>query len=441
METIVAIATSTATKAGINIIRLSGDDVLRTAERIFQSANIKDGIMEPNKMYLGTVSGNNFAEKAFCVYYKMPKSYTGEDVIEIHCHGGQGIANAMLRLCIDTGARPAQPGEFTKRAFLNGKISLAEAEGIAEMINAQSQSEILQSYKLLSGEISRGIYAMENKLLKVLASLEARLDYPEETEDEPTSPDKENIKEVLSEIERLLDGARLSKTVTDGINVAIIGLPNVGKSSLLNALVMADRAIVTEYAGTTRDILTETIEIGGIRFNILDTAGIRESDNEIEKLGIERTKSAIRAADIVLYIMDMSQPETQEERQLDALLKDKKTIRVSNKSDIGKHKRTQSVVIKAKPPGDIEELKKELLRLAERDKIFSDGIITRERHLFCLKEAKKHLEEALLEFDFLPPEISLVAVRAAYSELAKITGHDISESIVEEVFSTFCVGK
>ncbi len=441
METIVAIATSTATKAGINIIRLSGDDVVRISSKIFRSESIKTKDMEPNRMYLGTVIGNNFSEKAFCVYYKMPKSYTGEDVIEIHCHGGQGIANAVLRLCIEMGCRPALPGEFTKRAFLNGKINLAEAEGIAEMINAQSQSEILQSYKLLSGEVSRGIYAMEDKLLKVLASLEVRLDYPEETEDEPTAPNKEIIKEVLKEIERLLDGARLSKTVTDGINVAIVGLPNVGKSSLLNALVMADRAIVTEYAGTTRDILTETIEIEGIRLNILDTAGIRESDNEIEKLGIERTKAAIKAADIVLYIMDMSQPETDEEKQLEGLLKDKKTIRVSNKSDIGKHKRKQSVVIKAKPPGDIEELKKELLRLAERDKIFSGSILTRERHIFCLKEAKKHIEEALADFDYQPAEISLVAVRAAYSELAKITGNDISESIIEEVFSTFCVGK
>ncbi len=441
MDTIAAIATSTATKSGVNIIRLSGEESLAIAKKIFNSGSIKNSNWTPNMMYLGTVRGDTFAEKAFCVFYKMPKSYTGEDVVEIHCHGGQGIANAILQLCIEKGARPALAGEFTKRAFLNGKIGLAEAEGIAEMINAQSQSEILQSYRLLSGEISQGIYEMEDKLLQALAALEVRLDYPEETEDEPNFPIKQKIKEVLAEIERLLDGARLAKVVTEGIDVAIIGLPNVGKSSLLNGLVMADRAIVTEYAGTTRDILTETIELDGIRFNILDTAGIRDSHNEIEKKGIERTKAAIKAADIVLFVMDMSQPETEEERQLETLLKEKQVIRISNKSDVGKFKRQQSIVIKAKPPSDIEAVKQELLKMSEREKIFSTGIITRERHVYCLRLAKRHLEDALAEIDFQPAEISLVAVRAAYGELAKITGNDISESIIEEVFSTFCVGK
>ncbi|MDD4315695.1 MAG: tRNA uridine-5-carboxymethylaminomethyl(34) synthesis GTPase MnmE [Clostridia bacterium] len=441
MDTIVAIATSTAAKAGVNIIRLSGGGALSTAKSVFFSQALKAAEMAPNMMYLGTVRAKTFAEKAFCVYFQDPRSYTGEDVVEFHCHGGQGVANAILRLCVEQGARPALPGEFTKRAFLNGKLSLAEAEGIAAMTNAQSESEILQSYKLLSGEISQGIYAMQSKLIEVLAALEVRLDYPEETADEPNEPQKEKIQAVLDEIERLLDGAKLSKAITDGINVAIVGLPNVGKSSLLNGLVMADRAIVTEYAGTTRDVLSETVDLEGIRFNFLDTAGIRESDNEIEKIGIERTKKTIKSADVVLFVMDMSQPETAEERQLEELLRDKQILRVSNKSDIGKNQRKSSLVIKAKPPRDIECVKNELLKLAGRERIFSTGIITRERHIFCLKEAKNYLRQAISEYDSCPVEISILNIRAACGELAKITGSDVSESIIEEVFSTFCVGK
>lgn len=204
---------------------------------------------------------------------------------------------------------------------------------------------------------------------------------------------------------------------------------------------MADRAIVTEYAGTTRDVLSETVDLEGIRFNFLDTAGIRESDNEIEKIGIERTKKTIKSADVVLFVMDMSQPETAEERQLEELLRDKQILRVSNKSDIGKNQRKSSLVIKAKPPRDIECVKNELLKLAGRERIFSTGIITRERHIFCLKEAKNYLRQAISEYDSCPVEISILNIRAACGELAKITGSDVSESIIEEVFSTFCVGK
>lgn len=440
-DVIVAIATSTAGNAGVNIIRLSGDGVKKISDKIFFSKSLNENKMIPNMLYLGTIKGDNFFEQALCVFFKAPKSYTGEDVIEFHCHGGRGIANAVMRLCIEEGARPAIAGEFTKRAFLNGKMNLAQAEGIMEIINAESESEIMQSYKLLSGEISKGIYQMQEKLIKVIAGLEVRLDYPEETEDEPDMPYKEEINSVILEVDKLLEGAKHTKTITEGLNVAIIGLPNVGKSSLLNGFVMADRAIVTEHAGTTRDVLIERITLDGIKINILDTAGIRESQNEVEKIGIEKSKETIKAADIIIFVMDLSKPITDEEIKLEELIKDKKVIRVANKKDLSKYPRPNAIAIKAKPPRDIEEVKKRLLELAGKEEIFNTGIITTERHLTSLKAAKEHLTRALKDFEEAPVECSLIDIREGYGELSKITGDDISESIVEEVFSTFCVGK
>ena len=330
-DTIVAVATSTASKAGVNIVRLSGNTAKEIADGIFSSKSIKNKEMVPNMMYLGYIKGENFTEQALCVYFKQPRSYTGEDVVEFHCHGGQGVANAVLRLCVEKGARPAEAGEFTKRAFLNGKINLAQAEGIMDMINAQSESEIMQSFKQLSGEISKGIYQMQDKLIKAIAGLEVRLDYPEETEDEPDYPYRETLEEVIESIDKLLQGAKLTKTISEGVNVAIAGLPNVGKSSLLNGLIMADRAIVTEYEGTTRDVIKEQIEIDGIKFNILDTAGIRKSDNVIENIGIEKSHEAIKAADIVIFVMDLSKPCASEEEKIESMLEGKKVLRVANK--------------------------------------------------------------------------------------------------------------
>lgn len=440
-QVIVAIATSTVSNAGVNIIRLSGDKVKKIADRIFYSKKIKNNLMTPNMMYLGKLKAKNFSEQAFCVYYKMPKSYTGEDVVEFHCHGGKGVANAIFRLCIEEGARPAEAGEFTKRAFLNGKMNLAQAEGVMDIITAQSESEILQGYKLLSGEITKGIYEMEKKLLAVIASLEVRLDYPEETEDESYIPLNAILEKVVVEISKFLEGAKLSKTITEGINIAIVGLPNVGKSSLLNGLLMEERAIVTDIAGTTRDVLSESIEIDGLKVNLLDTAGIRESTDIIENMGIERTKQSIKQADIVIFVMDLTQPETEEEKEIERLLVDKKVIRVANKADIKKHSRNLAITIKANPPRDIEEVKKEILVQAEREKIFSTSILTRERHIFSLRKSKESIERAMEEMGKIPVECSLVELREGYSELTKITGSDINESIIDEVFSTFCVGK
>lgn len=435
-DCIVAIATSTAGKAGVNIIRLSGDNALNIAFEVFESKSVNITNIQPNMMNLGKIKAKNFSEQAFCVYYKMPKSYTGEDVVEFHCHGGIGIANAVFRLLTEKGARPAEAGEFTKRAFLNGKISLAQAEGINDMINAESEAQLMQAYRQLSGEVSKTFYRIEEKLLSVAAALEVNLDYPDEAEGEYL---ESLLNEIIEELSEFVTNSENASVVNEGVNIAIAGLPNAGKSSLLNALVMADRAIVTEIAGTTRDVLKETIELDGIRLNLFDTAGIREDADGIEKMGIQRAYEAAYGADIVLFVADLSVPESGEERRLKEAFSGKRVITVGNKKDITKYPREGAIPVKALPPADIEELKKEISGAIGRERIFSQAVVTNRRQLFCLKNALSHIVAA--KEATVPDEYRLSDIRSALEELAKVTGKDVSDSIVDEVFSTFCVGK
>jgi tRNA modification GTPase len=438
MENIVAIATSQAGSAGINIIRISGDDSLKIANTIFESHNI-NVTMKPNMMYLGTIKGKVFLEKAFCVYYKAPKSYTGEDVIEIHCHGGIGITNAIVRLIREQGARPAQPGEFTKRAFLNNKLSLIEAEGVLEMINATTEGEMCNAYKLMNGEISKSIEECEKLLIETVSMLEVKLDYPEELEEETKPQAYANLIKLQKLLSEQREASTYAKTIKNGVDIAIVGVPNAGKSSLLNAIIKQDRAIVTEIAGTTRDIISESIEIDGIRLNFLDTAGIREGQNTIEKMGIERSKKAILGAEIILFVQDSS-IDDKEEREIEELIKDKRVIKISNKIDIKKVYK-EGIEISVKDKINIEKVTQKIMELIDRESIFRQPILTNERQIFALQKSLENVENAINGYEFAPTECVLVDIREALNELSKITGKDTSESIVEQVFSAFCVGK
>lgn len=441
-DTIAAVATSLSSAAGINIIRISGDNAKQIADRIFKSAKIIDKVMIPNHMYLGRIDGENFSEKAFCVYCKSPFSYTGEDVVEIHCHGGRGITQAILRLVRENGARPAEAGEFTRRAFLNGKLSLAEAEGVIDMINASTESQIRNAYKLMSGELTKGIKESEKLLTETAAMLEAKLDYPEELEEETRPEAKKNITFAYNEVKKLLRGAKHRKVVNEGIDVAIVGIPNAGKSSLLNALLGQDRAIVSDEAGTTRDVVKESMETDGIKLNFLDTAGIREGDeiNAVEKIGIERSKRAIESADVILNVIDLSVPETDGEREINALTSGKNVIFVANKADKEVYTR-KGIKISSITGMGIDKVIEEILKFTDRESIYLEGVITNERHVFALEECERQLYDGMNNYDVLPSECVLENVRNALNALGKITGNNVSEGIIDEVFSRFCVGK
>lgn len=437
MDTIVAIATSIASPAGINIIRISGEKSLGIAKEIFENKDFNNNIIA-NKMYLGSVKVGQFLERAFCVYYRAPKSYTGEDVVEIHCHGGKIITEEIVKEIRKRGARPSAAGEFTKRAFLNDKLTLDMAEGIYGIINAVSESDLNNSYRIMEGEIGKGLIKIEQKLIGATAILEAYLDYPEELEDNKSLAKKELI-DGKNSIEKLLETTKYTKILREGVFVAIVGLPNSGKSSLLNALVKQDRAIVSEIAGTTRDILSESIEIEGIKINFVDTAGIRKSKDTIEEMGIERAKKAIKNADIVIFVQDTTTESGEEEREIEKLFGDKKVINVANKIDINKVDK-KGIKISAKRGDNIAEIVREIMRIIDREAIYNQAILTNEKHIYALERSRQLIADVLTDWS-APTECVLVDIKNALDEISKVTGRDVSESVVDEIFAKFCVGK
>ena len=435
-DTITAVATGTGAPSGINIIRISGEQAEEIIGRIFSSSSF-NGTFESNRMYLGKIEGDGFKERAFCVLYKAPKSYTGEDVAEIHCHGGRGVTKAILNLVIANGARLAEAGEFTKRAFLNGKLNLSEAEGVSDMINAETTGQVRNAYLLMSGEITKGIEKAEKDLVYTAALLEAKMDYPEELEEETKPLAKAVLIGAQAEVERVLKNSQKSKIITNGINIAIVGIPNAGKSSILNALLREERAIVTPIAGTTRDVIKESIEYKGLRLNFLDTAGIREDGDEIEKIGINKSIDAIKKSDVVLFISDLTKSED-EEKEIAALIGDKKCVRVGNKADVKKFDR--GIEVSALNGDNVDIILDEIVSMFDFDNE-SEGIITNERHISALKECEARLDEAIKNYDFAPTECTVVDVYAAADALGKITGRSASDDVIDEIFSRFCVGK
>jgi tRNA modification GTPase len=434
MDTITAIATSLV-PAGIGIIRISGERALEIAKSIFVKKSTE---WVPNYMYLGTINGETFKEQAFCVYFKAPFSYTGEDVAEFHCHGGEGVLGAVLRLIYERGARQACAGEFTRRAFLNGKINLAQAEGICELINAENEAGVMQAYRLASGEVSAVICRCEQTLLAAAANLEAMLDYPEELEEDLSAPTLELLKDAAQKLQKLYKDAQNRRFIREGINVVIAGAPNAGKSSLLNALLQDERAIVTDIAGTTRDTICENIVIEGIKYRFTDTAGMREGGDTIEKMGIERTKKAVAGADLIVHILDLS---AEGEEDLSGLLQDKAVITAGNKLDIKKYDKPADIYISCKTGENIDRLI-DLIKCKVDARALTDTVImTNERHTACVKTAVEALESAIQNYYKITADCTAVDVRKAYSALAAVTGSDVNESIVDEIFSNFCVGK
>ena len=440
-ENIVAISTALG-KSGISVVRLSGKDSLNIAKKIFE-CNAKE--IEPRKFYLGNINLKNLHDKGLLVYFKAPNSYTGEDVVEFQCHGGTIIANKIVDECINNGARLSLPGEFTKRAFINGKISLDKAEGVAELIDAESESEARAGYNLVDGNLFKVVSSSQKKLTDILAEIEVNLDYPEhDIEYKTINYIKNNLEELKKKVDDLIATEQSGRIIKNGINIVIAGKANVGKSSLMNSLINYDRAIVTNIAGTTRDVLEESYEYKQIRFNLFDTAGIRESDDIIEQIGVKKAKTLLENSDLVLLVFDSNTQFDKEDEELLASVKGKKTIIVLNKCDLPKKFETDldTISISTVKGIGINELKELIYNKVVDENITENRlVITNKRQMGVLKEVATLILNTLSNIDMNTLDLIALDIKDIWEKLGEITGETANEQIIDAIFSKFCLGK
>lgn len=458
MSTIVAISTA-PNVGGIGIVRISGEDCFDIINKIFKAKN-KKNIEDINgyTMQYGTIlnpENSKVIDEVLVSYFKSPKSYTTENMCEINSHGGMIILKEILDLVLKNGATLAKPGEFTERAFENGRIDLIQAEAVIDLINSKSKKEAEASINQLEGFLSNQIKLIREKILKLMVNIEVSIDYPEYDIDEVSY---ENAKTVLedakNDLEKLLDTFENGKIIKEGIKTAIIGTPNAGKSSLLNKLLREERAIVTEYAGTTRDSIEEQIIIDGIPFRIIDTAGIRQTDNEIEKIGIKKSKEIASGSDLIIAIFDGSKNLDDNDKEILKYIENKKAIIIINKIDLKQQNTERDILsfckdkkalkLSLKENIGINELYSELVNMFNINEINIDGenIITNERHKNLIEKAINCLNEAINSINNnLPIDIISINIKEILENLAQITGENVSEDIIKEIFSKFCLGK
>ncbi len=443
-ETISAIATP-AGKGGVAIIRMSGKNPLEIAEKMFTpSGKTKVFDFEPYRMYPGRIDGGNFCDYGLCVYFKAPASYTGEDVIEFQCHGGESVARGILKQTFRLGAIPAGKGEFTKRAFLNGKMSLASAEGVADMINGESEAEVKAGYLLYSEKLTNKAKELQAKLKTLLAGIDVSVDYPEEDiEEQHVLELKAALEGLTVELSDMTKSYAVGKKIKSGVTVAICGKPNTGKSSLLNRLLGYEKAIVSDVAGTTRDAVEGVLEIKGRKFNLYDTAGVRNSGDEIESIGIEKAEAIMRSADIAVFVADYARGTDEEDVKILQLLEGKEKITVFNKVDISKDETdTDADVMTSAVTGEgIGKLKKLLYERSFGERGEDAAFLVEERHFLALARALNSLKKAISVCGVEPLDLIGIDVKEAWDALGEITGETATEAIIEEIFAKFCVGK
>ena len=440
MKTIVAISTPIGA-GGIGIVRVSGQDARKIADAVFfkKGQGVGEILKEnPLKMTFGTFHGDGFTDKGYAVFFPANNSFTGEDTVEFYLHGGVRIMQGAVSTITTKGAVPAEAGEFTKRAYLNGRMSLSDAEGVADMIHAESSAGIRAAYRMMQGGVASKINEIMDDLLTVLATLEASLDYPEEMEDEIMPALDNALPRVLTRVHTLAQSFYMGRIAKHGVDVVIAGEPNVGKSSLLNALVGENRAIVTDVAGTTRDTVTARAEVGGVMLNLTDTAGLRDSDDLVESIGVERALKAIEGADVVVYVLDGTKNTTPED-----IVTSGKVIYVYNKCDKdGFSVKTEGdnvFKVSAMKGIGIDSLASAIASVYEEGAYDSD-LITSQRHVSALKSAISSIEHAILHKNDTI-DCVLIDLREAYNYLGEITGATATEDIVDSIFSKFCVGK
>ena len=442
-ENIAAISTG-AVASGVGVIRISGDSPLEIAKKIFKpSGKTKVSDFLPNVMYAGEILADGFTDYGMCVYFKAPKSFTGEDTVEFHCHGGVAITRGILKSILDNGARLAQNGEFTKRAFMNGKLSLASAEGLIDMINSESVSGVKAGYYLYREKLTNEVCAIQDLLLDAISEIDADMDFPEEDlETHSAEKAKNSLVESIERIDKLLKTFRVGRTLKNGVKVGIVGKPNTGKSSLLNALLNYDKAIVSDVAGTTRDIVEGSIDIEGVRFNFSDTAGIRDSLDRIEEIGVSLSKKILDESDLVLFVM-ASDDVTDEDKEIYSLVKDKNLLTVINKTDKSDKKYDiADLYVSALTKQNIDHLRKAIMQKSIGEGIdLSGDFLCEERHFYALNDAKSRLTDALNALSSVPLDILAIDVKAGWDALGEISGKTATEEIINNIFSKFCVGK
>ncbi len=438
-DTIAAIATANATGA-VSVIRISGEDAIGIASKLIgKDLSNKDGYT----IAYGTIKENGESiDDVLVSIFRAPRSYTGEDVIEIGCHGGLYITRKILSLIIGSGARMARRGEFTERAFLNGKMDLSQAEGVNDLINARDEVNAKSAIHSLKGSVSKILKPLEEDLTQIISNIEVNIDYPEY--DDVHQLTEEEILPMatkwLNDIHKIIDEAQKAVNIREGIDTVILGRPNVGKSSLLNALLEEDKAIVTDIAGTTRDIVEGTVRLDGITLNLIDTAGIHESDDVVEKIGIDKSLQALEKAELVIVVLDGSQELTEEDHQLLTMTENKNRIVVYNKKD--KSIIHEGISISA-INGDVNELTDAIKQKYENELyLATTDTLNNERQIGLALQAESSMRNALQTLeDGMELDLVTIDLEKAWTSLKEITGEVGKEDLLDEIFSRFCLGK
>ena len=429
-------------RGAIAIVRMSGENCLDIALKIFHCSSKE---IKPRYMYFGKLEiEKDTYEECLMVYFKSPFSYTGEDIVEFQIHGGILLAQKVVELMLQNGCRLAEAGEFSKRAFMNGKITLDKAEAIIGEINAETEGELSSSLKITNGKLAEKINAEQNDLTNLLAEIEVAFDYPEHDYEEIVKGKIiEKLKEIKSQNDNIIEISKSGKYLKNGINVALVGRANVGKSSVLNALLGEERAIVTDIEGTTRDNITESFFHKGVKINLIDTAGIRKTNDIVEKLGIQRSLNSINEADIILFIHDGSQKENSEDKEIENSLSGKTVINVVNKTDKPRliEKLENEIEISALEEKNISKLKDKIVNEVITKEISSSSLVlTNERHLQILEDCDKIIME-IFEMQNTSLDVIAMLIKKLWTKLGQITGNTENEDIISLIFSKFCLGK
>lgn len=457
MSTIAAISTAPGV-GGIGIVRMSGEESFKILNKIFKGKKEVDinKVKGYTIKYGYIINKDEIVDEVLVSFFKAPNSYTTENLCEISSHGGSFIVKKILELCLENGAVLAEPGEFTKRAFLNGRIDLSQAEAVIDIINSSTEKEAKASINQLEGVLSREIKKIREMLISVTVSIEVSIDYPEYDVDEVTNSDLKNtLQFVYEKLKYLLDSFDNGKIIKNGISVALIGKPNAGKSSLLNSILKEERAIVTEIEGTTRDTIEEVINVSGVPIKIIDTAGIRNANNEVEKIGIEKSKKVIDNAELIIAIFDVSRKFDNEDEVILNLIKNKNKIIILNKIDLADSKLIKNIInnkigesnfieISAKENIGINKIYDKISELFNLNKINlnNNAIITNVRHKEIICEALNSTNKALEVINSnLPIDMIGIYIKDILEDLGKVTGESVSDEIIKEIFSKFCLGK